>query len=325
MLKRLGALFHPDRYHGWGRKKQFFEGWYFKLVSPDENHALAIIPGVAMDENENRQAFVQVLNGKHLKANYHKFDFKTFKSAGNKFSVNINNNYFHNNAIHLDLPNLKGSISFQNLTPWPSTWYSPGIMGPFSFVPMMECYHGVLSMQHQLSGILKIDGKEVDFTGGKGYTEKDWGHSFPEGYCWMQSNHFNDPGISLKLSVAKIPWMGSSFVGFIAGIIVNNKLIEFTTYNGAKLLHSEITNEGVQVTLKNKAFQLDVFVKRQASTALASPVRGFMDGRIEESMSAEIQVTLTDIKAKQVVLKDTGRNGCLEVAGNIQLITVYNY
>ena len=41
----------------------------------------------------------------------------------------------------LDLPNIKGKISFGDLFRWPSNLFSPGIMGPYSFVPFMECYH----------------------------------------------------------------------------------------------------------------------------------------------------------------------------------------
>ncbi|MCK7537696.1 MAG: tocopherol cyclase family protein [Marinilabiliales bacterium] len=38
--------------------------------------------------------------------------------------------------------------------------------------------------------------KMADFSGGRGYIEKDWGHSFPSAYVWMQSNHFQLARIS---------------------------------------------------------------------------------------------------------------------------------
>ena len=55
----------------------------------------------------------------------------------------------------------------------------PGVMGPFSFVPFMECYHGVVNIDHKISGSLMINNEEIDFTDGYGYIEKDWGKSFP--------------------------------------------------------------------------------------------------------------------------------------------------
>lgn len=72
LKKKMHALWNPTLYHGWGKKKRFFEGWYYKVVSADEKHALAIIPGVAMDENGKKQAFIQVLDGRKKTATYHK-------------------------------------------------------------------------------------------------------------------------------------------------------------------------------------------------------------------------------------------------------------
>ena len=45
-------------------------------------------------------------------------------------------------------------------------------MGPFKYFPM-ECRHRIISMRHTLEGRLKLNGKEIDFTNGLGYIEKD--------------------------------------------------------------------------------------------------------------------------------------------------------
>ena len=45
-------------------------------------------------------------------------------------------------------------------------------MGPFSFVPFMECYHGVLSMNHSIKGRLDFNGESLSFDNGKGYMER---------------------------------------------------------------------------------------------------------------------------------------------------------
>lgn len=322
ILSKIKAIFYPERFHGWGISQKYFEGWYYKIVNKEENRALAIIPGIAMDENGNRQAFIQVLDGNKQLAFYYKFPFEAFKSASDRFAVEIGNNHFSTNHLQLDLPSLKGELSFINPAPWPSKWYSPGIMGPFSFVPFMECYHGILSMNHGIEGELVYDKEPIDFTNGRGYTEKDWGHSFPEAYCWMQSNHFSETGIAVKSSVAKIPWMGSSFVGFIAGVYLHNQLITFTTYNQTKLIQSLVNQTEVRQVMENRNYRLELFAKRDAATSLAAPILGLMDGKIEESMTSEIHVILTDKRNKQQLLNDTGRNASLEVAGKISEIQV---
>ena len=179
-------------------------------------------------------------------------------------------------------------------------------------------------MDHSIQGSLVIEGEEVDFSNGRGYMEKDWGRSFPSGYIWMQTNHFSEPGISIKSSVAKIPWLGSSFVGFIAGVWLYDRLIEFTTYNFTRLRKSFADAEKVELVMENGRHRLEIFAHREAATELASPILGFMDGRIEESMTSRIKVQLYDKKQKRILLDDEGRNAGLEVAGKFEEILVGN-
>ena len=60
---------------------------------------------------------------------------------------------------------------------------------------------------------------------------------------------------------------------------------------------------------------------RSKSTALASPILGLMDGRINESMSAKIDVVLMD-RNKNIIFSGTGRNAGLEIAGVVQELIV---
>jgi len=322
MYKRFISIFHPDEFQGWGKSHQYFEGWYFKILTSDTSKAYAIIPGIAMDSDGEKHAFIQVLDGKNHKASYLKFDAEDFIPRFGKFEISIGNNFFSGDAMQLDLPEIKGELLFKNTTPWPSHLYSPGIMGPFSFVPFMECYHGILSLDHQIQGELEIHGKKVNFENGRGYLEKDWGSSFPSAYFWMQSNHFSQKGISVKISVAKIPWLGKSFVGFIGGLWLSDRLIQFTTYNGTKLIKSYANKDKVEIVFQNSAYRLEVFAHREMATLLASPIHGFMEGRIEESMNSSIKIKLIDNKTKQVIFSDVGHHAGLEVAGDIEHIFV---
>ncbi len=323
MLKeKIQALFNPERYHGWGKKKKYFEGWYYKVLTADEKCAFAFIPGVAMDNEGNKQAFIQILDGIKLTTEYVKFSVENFRSKSDTFRTDIGNNIFEIDRMLLNLENAKGELQFKKSVPWPNQWYSPGIMGPFAFVPFMECYHGILSMDHEIQGVLQINNEPIDFTGGRGYIEKDWGHSFPSAYIWLQSNHFSKKGISVKASVAKIPWLTSSFVGFIAGVYFENRLIEFTTYNGTKLIRSFASDNIVELVMENRKHRLEISVQRSDSTELASPILGFMDGRIAESMTSSVKVKLTNRRSNEILFEDIGRNTALEVAGVIEEIMV---
>ncbi len=320
--KKIKALFNPENYHGWNRNKKYFEGWYYKLISQDETSALAIIPGIAMDEKGEKQAFIQVLNGKSLEAEYYRFEAESFQAHPSKFELKLADNFFSASQIKLNHPELKGELHFKNQVGWPKPWYSPGIMGPFSFIPFMECYHGILSMDHKIEGQIHFKGVDYNFDGGRGYMEKDWGHSFPSAYIWMQSNHFSKSGISVKASVAKIPWLGSSFVGFIAGVWLKDRLIQFTTYNFTKLKKSRVSDHYVEIQMENRNHRLKIIATKSEATSLASPIAGFMDGRISESMTSKLEIELFDKKKKVILLKDIGKNAGLEVAGNIPEIQI---
>ena len=315
-LLKLHAIWNPHVYHGWGRSKKFFEGWYYKIVDKSQTNAFAIIPGIAMDENGNKQSFIQVLDGKNLKADYFKFDSEEFKPTPKKHHLYIAENHFSKTNLSINLPNLEGNLTFKNLSPWSNTFLSPGIMGPYSFVPFMECYHGIVSMNHDIEGSLFHNGKQISFDNGKGYMEKDWGHSFPKAYVWMQSNHFSKSSISFKSSVAIIPWLKSSFIGHIAGVLIDGELIEFTTYNGTKLNSCDISKEEVNISMENKLFKLKIKALREKATTLAAPISGFMDGRIDESMKAQIKVKLINKKLNKIILNDTGKSAGIEVAGD---------
>ncbi len=313
-------LFNPDRFQGRGKKQNYFEGWYFKIVNAPGNAAFAVIPGIAIDKQGNGHAFIQILDGKARVAFYHKFDLNQFSASKDRFAIQIGNNFFSEDSMILDGLELSGELQFTNKVKWPSHWYSPGIMGPFSFVPFMECYHGIVSMGHILQGSLKYNGVHIDFDKGKGYTEKDWGRSFPSAYVWMQSNHFeNQEGMRFKLSVARIPWVTGEFTGFIAGLYDGQKLIRFTTYNRCSLRYLSFKDKEVWVGIDHPSYLLRVRAMKDSGTLLASPIHGFMSGRIEESMTSSITVELYN-RSNQLLLQTTGIHAGLEIAGKTELI-----
>ncbi len=319
-LLRLRATWHPNMYHGWGIEKSYFEGWYFKIVDAAEKHVFAIIPGISKDTDGKKHAFIQVLDGKQCKATYHNFGANDFKPSKKGFHLQLGNNSFSSNALELDLPELKGSLSLQNPHPWPKMLGAPGIMGWYSFVPFMECYHGVVSLHHLLSGELEVYGKTTDFTGGIGYIEKDWGTSFPRSWIWMQSNHFDlDEKICLMASVAHIPWLGSYFIGYIVGFLWNGKLHRFATYTGAKM-KAALTSKEVHLSFKDSRYRLEITGKQAPGAKLVSPITGEMTGKVNESMQGVLHIRF--FENEKLIFEGTGKNAGLEIAGEVdELLT----
>jgi hypothetical protein len=316
LLKRWKATWNPDMYHGWGMEKSFFEGWYFKIVDKTENHVYAVIPGIAMDEKGQKHAFIQVLDGKNNKAFYYDFDFKKFKASSKHFHIQIEDNHFSREKIILQLPGLNGELKISHSIPWPKMLGAPGIMGWYSFVPFMECYHGVVSLHHYYKGVLKINDLPVHFDGGKGYIEKDWGVSFPQSWIWMQSNHFEEEKeVCVMASIAHIPWLGSYFIGYIVGFWWEGKLYRFATYTGAKM-KAELYEKKVEVAFKDRTYRLELTGIQAEGADLVSPVSGDMKGKVNESMQGKIQVKF--FKKGNLIFQGTGKNAGMELAGKLE-------
>jgi len=303
-------------YHGWGKSRNYFEGWYFKLVDPAERFVFAVIPGISYGKDGKSHAFIQVLDGKKCTAIYHEFASADFQPAGETFALQLNGNFFSADSVKLNLPELQGELHWQDRYPWPKMLGAPGIMGWYSFVPFMECYHGVVSVNHTLQGELQVYGESMDFNGGKGYIEKDWGESFPSSWIWMQTNHFDAAHpVSLSASVAKIPWLGSHFIGYIVGFLLDEKLYRFATYTGA-MMRADFDEDTVWLAFKDRKHRLEITAHKADGGELVSPLAGNMAGKVNESMQATIGVRL--FEREKLIFEGTGRNAGLEVAGPAQ-------
>lgn len=329
LIRRWRATWNPDMYHGWGNSRSYFEGWYIKIVDNTEGYAFAFIPGISMSPDGTSHAFIQVLDGKQCTSNYYRFDAADFKPSDTEFNLQLADNQFSTQKLTLNLPNIQGTLTFQNTTPWTKMLGAPGIMGWFSFVPFMECYHGVVSLNHTISGSLTINGKTVSFDNGCGYIEKDWGVSFPRGWIWLQTNHFFEKTdkpeknktpqypVSLIASVAHIPFLGTHFIGYIVGFWYNNKLHRFATYTGAKMKAQFVDNQ-VFMSFKDQRYQLDITAIKAGTGNLISPIQGEMTGKVSESLQANVDVKFYE--NGQLLFEGTGRNAGLEVAGIVDIL-----
>jgi len=132
-------LFRPELYHGHGKSRQFFEGWYHKLVIHGENCnanenentdrvclnsnnndnettnpiTMAVVPGVFLDHqgtNESHAFIFVTMNGE--KQHYYRFDIETEldyylldsdDDHDKNHYIKIGNNTFSQNGMVLDL------------------------------------------------------------------------------------------------------------------------------------------------------------------------------------------------------------------------------
>lgn len=323
MRSFVNITLQPAMYHGHNKRAPFFEGWYYKLVSADETQRYAVIPGVILGEDQH--AFIQLLDGTTGQSSYHTYPISAFWASDETFEIRIGKSRFTNDSVQLDVDSmegsLKGELKFVDPKPWPVDWKSPGIMGWYAWVPFMETYHGVLSFDHLIEGSVNIDGKNIDFSSGRGYIEKDWGQSFPSAWVWFQSNHFETPGICITASVAIIPWLWSSFRGFIIGFWWNGSLYRFATYTGGEIESLDIFDDRVEWVVRDKNYRLSMTASRPEAGLIRGPTKIDMGKRVNETLQAEIEVRLSDLDGR-VIYEGNGRNGGLEVEGDLTRLLV---
>ncbi|MCW8801840.1 MAG: tocopherol cyclase family protein [Candidatus Bathyarchaeota archaeon] len=301
------------------KKKDYFEGWYFKHVSADRKQVWSFIPGISLTRGR-RHAFIQVLNGMTGESQLHEYDIAVFSASGKELDLTLGRSSFSTQGISLGIKNeahqISGSVSYASPELYPSTLINPGIMGWYSFVPFMECKHGVVSMHHELSGGLEIDGQFVDFEGGTGYIEKDWGSSFPESWIWLHCNTFNKSKSSFTFSVAKIPWLGSYFIGFISYLKLEGRFINFSTWSKARIEKLEYLNSKLSIRISNKKYLLEIEAVNNQAGQLKAPVLGNMTRIIKETVDATLELKLSD-HSGNILFEDQGSRAGMELIEKI--------
>lgn len=256
--------------------KNYFCGWYIKCQNC--NQTIALIPAYHISSGEKTCSIQLITDERSWNITFPDTALYIDNSC-----VEIAGNYFGREGIRLDLqtPELtaRGKLSFGTFSP-----LRYDIMGPFRYVPFMQCRHNVFSMKHAVAGHLEVNGTAYDFSDGTGYIEGDRGSSFPKEYLWTQCFF---PEGSVMLSVADIPFCGFHFAGVIGVVQFRGKEYRIATYLGArviKLRDGEVAIQQGRKTLTAKLLE----AKGQP---LAAPEGGSMRRIIRESAACRVSYT----------------------------------
>lgn len=267
------------------RVNRYFKGWYFK--SQNKTQTVAVIPAIHIDEKGQKSASIQVITDAGVWNTT--FSYEQFSCRQKKLQVVIGENLFSEHGLTLNLKTDQltacGSLKFGPLAP-----ICYDIMGPFRFVPFMECRHSVFSMAHTVTGSLCINGQEYVFERDTGYIEGDRGRSFPEAYAWTQYNFFDESPCSLMLSVAKIPLGALRFTGIAGVILWRGKEYRIATYLCAKATH--IGNR--EISVSQGRFKLTATLLKGQDHPLYAPVLGGMKRFIRESVSCTVHYSFEE-------------------------------
>lgn len=322
-------LWSPASFQGRRKKRDYFEGWYFKHSGGIDEGVWSFIPGIALgSEKGSGYAFVQVIEGKTGKSWWFQYPAEEFHAAESGLDIWVGKNRFTDRGIEFDLNDgtsrISGAFAYGGFSIPRFPFWSPGVMGPFTFMPGMECCHGLVSLDHRVDGQLEVDGRRVSIGDGRGYIEKDWGSSMPESWIWTQSNDFPRRGDSLMLSVANIPWFGSSFRGFLCVFSHEGEKHLFATYNGSRIEALSVTENKVDCTISRGPSRrgregacelLEIGVTRSRGGILRAPIAGLLSRRIAEAVDGRLSVRYS--RPGSAVYEIESPLAGLEIAGDL--------
>ncbi|GBU11292.1 hypothetical protein AwErysi_09080 [Erysipelotrichaceae bacterium] len=310
----------PDGYHGKTKKKDFFEGWYFKLTNKDATETFACIPGVFYGKTETaHHGFLQILLGKEVGYHYLKYPTTAFSAKKEELDVKLHKSHFTKEQIHLDEQledgrNFRVDVRIKSPFFWAGTRLNPGSMGFFNYIPFMECYMQTCMMRGTLTGEIHIDGREIDMTGGSIYIEKNWGKSFPKAWVWIQANKFEDQtqAISLSCAVGKVPFCGATFSGFMIGLTINEAFYAFTTHNFSKI-ELKLDQEIPKIIVWNNKYELSIVASAPADSFIlckGPKLEGVMYPFVRETLQGQVEINLRNKKTGACIF-----SGRAEAAG----------
>lgn len=257
-------------------QKDYFKGWYFKCSTAEKT--FAFIPAYHRN-NYCETTSLQIITDDEV----FNIPFDSLKYREKPLIIKIGDCCFSENGIKLNIQNdnlnIQGVLKFNQLSP-----IRYDIMGPFKFVPVMQCRHSVYSMKHRIDGEITVNGEVFSFKNDNGYIEGDCGVSFPKEYIWTQCNFDNG---SLMLSVADIPLFGIHFTGIIGVVMLNGKEHRIATYLGAKLKYLKENF----VAVKQGDYLLTAKLIKKRAYPLLAPNCGKMSRTIHESASCTASYT----------------------------------
>lgn len=236
-------------------RKGLFSGKYYKFVSPC-GFSFAVIIAYS---NEGKS--IQLITP------HHSYEIE---DCG---SVKVYDDLLFEFYIHQADIQLLGRITTMQLHPLKTK-----VMGPFTFIPFMECKHAIYSMYHTLSGEILLGDRKVSFQEGYGYIEGDSGRNFPRKYIWYNSVLPSQTAVTI--AIAQIPMLFFRFTGLLCFVKTENSEISMCTWNGGKVIKAE---NGV-VEIKRGKYRINLELEALSGHSLKAPIQGDMRRIIKENL-----------------------------------------
>ncbi len=260
--------------------RPFFEGWYFKHQWA--GRTAAFIPAHHRDGTGAHTASLQIVTDDA--SDCLEIPIAEFHIRRDPFQVRAGTSLFTLEGCRINCA-LGGGRLTGALRYGPAAPPKGDIMGPFRFVPFLQCRHSVLSMDHTVDGALALDGRPWAGGPGRGYVEGDRGASFPKRYLWTQSAV---PGGSVMLSVADVPLGPGRITGCIGFVWQNGRELRLATYRGLRVAEAGPK----RAVVRQGPWELTAELLEDRAQPLKAPVLGGMSRIIRESAACAVRYRL---------------------------------
>lgn len=289
------------KYMGTYKKKDYFEGWYFRITD-SENNLYAFIFGVSFNL-EDQHSFIQVIDHKRGKTYYFRFDINDFYY--NRDSVKIKDNVLGLHSIKINIAPFNIDLEIEPTLFLKKGIFSRHAMGAIKCLPL-KTYHEIVFLNAKVEGTLKNDDENIAING-NGYMEKNYGTMFPKKWLWIQTNSFKDYKTSLVLGVAELI---NNCEGFFCIMNVDGEEFRFATYNGFRINHEQ-NGDTIKVTIEKDNISLIINLNYVKGYNIIAPVcKGKMEKEIEESQTSSL--TLSLYRENELIYHDTATNVACE-------------
>ncbi len=335
-------------YHWDGSSQRFFEGWYYRISLPQWDQSFAFMysiddpvgnkyysGGAAQVLGENNNYLYRIFpdikrfwaSQKELALCHWKQDnlnrkpqvlessiFTETVTEGYQATATLNQGYIEDPITN---NYCRWCYDIKPIDGWGNRFCpQQATAGWLSFLPIFDPGWQVLMAHGLATGCIDWNGKKYEFNDVPAYSEKNWGHSFPSKWFWINCNSFNEES-ELSLTAAGgirqvFNWQES--IGII-GIHYQGKFYEFSRENsqlswqikpwGNWIMEGE--NADFLIKIQGKTDDIGNYVRVPTAEGLQFLCRDTTQG----NLSLELYNN-----EKKLILKATSSLGGLEIGGS---------
>lgn len=219
--------------------------------------------------------------------------------------------------LDIDEPGLKiqGELELSHTIDLRKSFWQPGLMGVYKWIPFLEFYEEILSLRSVTVGSVMINDEIYSLDAGNCYIQKQWGEHFPNVWLWAQGSQFaKHKDLSIALGVARLKIFFNYYTAFAIPIHYDGYTEIFANYNGGHIakLYRYKGYVHLIVTKKDKMLDIKIYGRDESGCIANKETHGIRD--IYECEMVKVEVKLTE--QGRVILEDNCLCGGVQIGGN---------